>query len=166
MPSEKTLQPVGPLEEDIIRTLARLMWRKQNLSTFHKAAQAIDRFEAIWRKVIDSSVPVLDKRTPEQIRAATQAAEEEARAATQAVEEEAREELGDDAMELVEMGERATIDYFVEELTVVERIDGAIDRCLKRLLMVRGAKSTSLWAPTTAPVAQKRGGHVRAIIEE
>jgi hypothetical protein len=29
----KELKPVGPLEEDIVTSVARLLWRKQNLST-------------------------------------------------------------------------------------------------------------------------------------
>jgi hypothetical protein len=31
------LDPVGPLEEGAVHTLARHLWRKQNLSTYRKA---------------------------------------------------------------------------------------------------------------------------------
>ena len=34
------LAPRGPLEEDIVSTLARLLWRKQNRSTFRTAELA------------------------------------------------------------------------------------------------------------------------------
>ena len=39
------------------------------------------------------------------------------------------------------MGEEATIDHLMQELQVQERLDAVIDRCIKRLLMVRGVKS-------------------------
>ena len=44
----------------------------------------------------------------------------------------------------VEMGEEATIDHLMQELQVQERLDAVIDRCIKRLLMVRGLKSMSI----------------------
>jgi hypothetical protein len=39
--------PTGPLEEDIVATIARLMWRKQNLATFRCAELARERLNAI-----------------------------------------------------------------------------------------------------------------------
>ena len=36
----KELQPEGALEDDIVFTIARLTWRKQNLTTFRKAEVA------------------------------------------------------------------------------------------------------------------------------
>jgi hypothetical protein len=35
------LAPVGPLEDDIVATITRLLWRKQNLATFRKAELAL-----------------------------------------------------------------------------------------------------------------------------
>jgi hypothetical protein len=35
--------PAGPLEEDIVTSMARLVWRKQNLSTYKLAALARNR---------------------------------------------------------------------------------------------------------------------------
>ena len=52
----------------------------------------------------------------------------------------ARKELGENAA-LLDMGEVVTTDYLLQQLAVTDRIDGLIDRCLKRLLMVRGIKS-------------------------
>jgi hypothetical protein len=40
-------------------------------------------------------------------------------------------------------GDAATISGLLQELAVRERLDGCIDRCLKRLLFVRGLKSMS-----------------------
>jgi hypothetical protein len=65
---------------------------------------------------------------------------EEIRAQKEAVDEQAREELGE-AWELIEIGKFATVEYLLEELSVADRLDGMIDRALKRLLFVRGIKS-------------------------
>jgi len=42
---------------------------------------------------------------------------------------------------IVEMGEEATVDYLMKDLALQERLDAMIDKCLKRLLLVRGVKS-------------------------
>src|SRR6516225_5867500 len=41
------LAPTGALEEDIVSTIARLVWRKQNLATYRIAAFAHNRLNAI-----------------------------------------------------------------------------------------------------------------------
>src|SRR5262249_58809823 len=55
-----------------------------------------------------------------------------------------REEFGN-TFELVNLGKRATLDHLTKELAVEERLDAMIDKCLKRLLFLRGLKSL---APT------------------
>ena len=146
------LGPVGRLEEDIVASIARLVWRKQNLSTYRLAEQAKNRRSAIYSSLvpqIDFGLSSFaDKRDPEQIRAAQRAAEEQA-----------RKELGK-ALELAEMGDAATTDYLLNELSVVDRLEGMIDRCLKRLLFVRGLKSISTTpsaSTSAAPQARIRG---------
>jgi hypothetical protein len=67
----------------------------------------------------------------------------------QAADTQAQKELGE-LYALVEMGEEATFDRLMRDLEVQERIDGMIDKCLKRLLLVRGIKSISV-APTSDP---------------
>jgi len=66
-----------------------------------------------------------------------------------AAETQARNELGEQYA-LVEMGEEATVDCLMKELEVQDRLDSMIDKCLKRLLFVRGLKSISS-APAPAP---------------
>jgi hypothetical protein len=56
--------------------------------------------------------------------------------------DQTREELGED-YKLVEIGETATVDRLLEDLQVEERLDATIDKCLKRLLFLRGVKSLS-----------------------
>jgi hypothetical protein len=65
-------------------------------------------------------------------------------------ERQAREELGE-LYDLVEMGDEATVDRLMKDLEVQEQLDGMIDRCIKRLLMVRGLKSMMIGSASTSP---------------
>jgi hypothetical protein len=131
--------PTGPLEDDIVQSMARLLWRKQNLSIYRLAALAKKRVSAIEFEIVPQRekgfdlIPFgsPDTRDPEEVRAAYRIAHEKA-----------SKELGP-LLQLVEMGDDVTIKHLLEELSVVDRLDGMIDRCLKRLLMVRGVKSMS-----------------------
>ena len=64
------------------------------------------------------------------------------REGSRAADKQARQEIGE-SYELTDIGEPATIDGLMKELDIKERLDGAISRCLKQLLMVRGVKSLS-----------------------
>ena len=68
----------------------------------------------------------------------------------QVAEREAQEELGE-LYELTEIGEAATFDGLIKELEIQERLDAAINRLLKQLLMVRGVKSMTVAPPTASP---------------
>ena len=57
-----------------------------------------------------------------------------------AAQAQAREELGD-TFDLIEVGKKTTFDGLMEDLTVEERLDAIVDKCLKRLLMLKGVKS-------------------------
>lgn len=133
----------GPLEQDIIATMARLIWRKQNLSTYRLAKLVKRRIGSIRYELvpqINYDIPSLnpDTRDPEKVKAAEKAADEQA-----------RKELGA-LYELAELGDVATIDYLQDELSLIDRLDGMIDRCIKRLLLVGGLKSISPSASTAA----------------
>ncbi len=90
------LLPSGPLEEDVVLSIARLLWRKQNMSTY----QAVE-----WTKRKVSEVHTrygpknafatlnFDERTPAEIEADDKAREEELKAVTH------------DAEEFIEMGD-------------------------------------------------------------
>lgn len=131
--------PAGPLEEDIVETIARLLWRKQNLLTYRLAPLAAKRVSAIRYKIVPQrnnsfEMPLMvspDTRDPEQVRAAERLADEQA-----------KKELGP-LLELVKMRDDITIERLYEEWAVIERLDDMISRAIKRLLMVRGVKSMS-----------------------
>jgi hypothetical protein len=67
----------------------------------------------------------------------------EREARQQVEEEQIRREMGDAAFELERIPNVATTGYLMHELSIIDRIDAMIDRCLKRLLLVRGIKSIS-----------------------
>ncbi len=147
--------PSGRHEEDIVESLSRLIWRKQNLSTYRLAKQAELAHSSIYYKANTAAYPTpimpllggeaTKTHSPEQIRALYKDADERART-----------EPGP-ALELAKLGEIGTIDYLLQELDLRDRLDGMTDRALKRLLFVRGLKSLS---PSQSPPSQPRGRKV------
>jgi hypothetical protein len=89
------LRPDGPLESDVVATIVRLTWRKQNLETFRVAESARNRYSAIRSKIVPSTEPPrtyiplgnFDRNWVPPDPAAVNAAREAAKA-------QAREELG------------------------------------------------------------------------
>jgi hypothetical protein len=118
------LAPVGALEEDLVGTIARLLWRKQNLPILR-----IVEFARQHGVEFQADKPFFRMER---------------------LVDQTREELGDD-YELVEIGETATVDRLLEDLQVEERLDATIDKCLKRLLFLRGVKSLSSAASSASP---------------
>jgi hypothetical protein len=143
-----------PLEQDSVTNVARLIWRKQNLATYRLAAAASARVDKINAELIPRlrtkytfslpsyEEPVGEPPTPEEIRAGAAAANEQI-----------QKELGEFA-KLAEMSGSLTFENLLEELSVIDRIDGMIDRCLKRLLFIKGLKSIT--ASASGPVPQER----------
>ena len=139
----KEIAPAGPLEEDIAATLTRLLWRKQNLAIFRTAELARDHYRAICEEHFGkrNSTFSLGLTPP-------------APNAAEAAEAQAREELGD-TYELADIGDIVTVDQLLEDLSVEERLDAMIDKCLKRLLVVKGVKSLALTQSASLAPAQK-----------
>ena len=153
--------PVGAFEKHSVAQIAHLMWRKQNLAIFSIARLAKCRCQQIEREntpeippvvhpVIPSGVHSVDdylnsiNRVEEEARRAQEetlrAQEEAQRQGYQIAKDQAKQELGD-IYELVKIGEPATLEGLMKELDVIERLDTAINKCLKQLMMVRGIKS-------------------------
>jgi hypothetical protein len=114
----------GALEEDLVGTIARLLWRKQNLAILRIVEFARQRGVELQAERPFFRMERLVDQT--------------------------REELGEN-YELVEIGETATVDRLLEDLQVEERLDATIDKCLKRLLFLRGVKSLSSAASSASP---------------
>ena len=133
-------KPNGPVEHDIVMTIARALWRKQNLATF-KTAQLM-KFR--YRQIIDEElkshgIPCSHSQVFIH-KGENQAALE---GAWRAAQKQACSELGD----WCEYGDDdfGTIERLMKDLEIIERLDAVVDKCVKRLLMVRGVKAL---APT------------------
>jgi hypothetical protein len=129
-------KPNGTVEHDIVMTIARALWRKQNLATFQTAQLVKFRYrqivdEELKSREISSSHSQISLQKGE-----NQATLEEAWRAAQ---KQACSELGD----LCEYRDDdfGTIERLMKDLEVVERLDAVVDKCVKRLLMVRGVKA-------------------------
>jgi len=140
------ISPSGLLENDIVADMARLVWRKQNLGTLRIAERAQDRWLNTFVPEQKYDMDLRFGMTAEELDQQEGEQEEEIRVGRDRV----RKELGDD-FEFVKIGEAATLTGLTEELDVKERLDTLIDRCLKRLLLVRGVKSIAAAPPSVPP---------------
>ena len=137
------LCPSGALEDDAVVNIARLVWRKKNLRTLSTAEFARGRYSAIIRENVGPDFPSFLDLNPVD----PDKREEQMRVAK----DQAQKELGD-IYELIQAGEATTFDGLTKELEIQERLDAAVSRCLKRLLLVRGIKSISdTPLPTSRP---------------
>jgi hypothetical protein len=139
--------PDGASENDIVTHIAYYTWRKRNLATVRRASSAQARFAAIKHSVLaQSSERAQSAREsgPKAMSYPVMRFEEspKGRDAIEAATDQAREEFGD-SFALVEIGESATMSGLRDELELHERLDALIERCFKRLLLVRGVKSVS-----------------------
>ena len=113
--------PSGVLEDDIVTTMARLVWRKQNLTTLRIAERAQARREAIVNEKFDINPSFLLTKELEEV---------DPKELRRDADSEAQEELGE-IYEFVEIGSGATFDGLTKELEIQERLDAAIAKCLQ-----------------------------------
>ncbi len=133
------LRPCGVLEEEIVSSVARLVWRGRNLATLRAAKLAQDR---LWKLKFEKLKAISG--------GAERAEDVEVDQARESAKAQAREELGD-IYELIEAENVATTDGLMQELTTQERLDAMIDKCMKRLLFLRGFKSMAHSSAPGAP---------------
>ncbi len=136
------LVPNGALEDDIVASVAHLLWRKQNFATFRIAELARSHCQQIENEEVPSPPSFFDP--------AFMVDPALREAGYRAAEVRARKELGD-TYELVEIGEAATVDAMMKDLEIQERLDAMIYKCLKRLLFLRGLKSISEVSSSAPP---------------
>lgn len=118
--------------------MAHALWRKRNFQTFRIAKRARERMIQIHEAMVED--PSSDRSIEFE-----KVFSEKCRAA----EDQARKELGEQ-YGLVELAEEATIDHLMKELDAQARLDAVIDRCIRRLLLVRGLKSISTGSTSTS----------------
>jgi hypothetical protein len=142
-------QPVGRSETIIVEEIAGWQWRLQHLPTYDLARRARERHTAIYSKLdppgrwfpppLLGFEPEPETRSPEELEALRKT-----------VKKQARTELGS-AIELLNIGEVATIEYLEKELGIREKLHAMIVRLEKRLLFLRGIKSISSSSATSSP---------------
>ena len=145
------LCPDGAFEHEIVRSITQLLWRKQNLATFHKVQLVKQRYQAIRSEYLPPGhfMPLLHENSEEN--------KPRREGGLGAAEDQARKELGKN-YQLVEIAETATVECLMRELEVEERLDAMIDRQLNRLLLLRGIKSlpaSSSTLPNSLPAPKK-----------
>jgi hypothetical protein len=117
------LAPEGALEEHIVANMARFVWRREHLDILRVAELAESRISALFNhQLLIDILP--DPSDADAARAAAKA--------------QAREELGE-VCDLVDM--EITETRLASEIELRARLDEMVDKCLKRLLFLRGLKS-------------------------
>jgi len=152
--------PVGAFEHDMIEELTGYVWRKKNLITYQIAKSAKRKRKSIERSYgLEESIELLtleamvagsDRRTSEE----KEQDEQDRSASRRAAEEEAKKQLGW-TWDLTNL-DIGNTEELTKELDVLERLEGAISRWLKRWLLVKGAKSLSVSPPITLIPPPKR----------
>ena len=137
----------GRLEQDIGEQIVALEWRRKNLVTYDLAQRARGRCNAIRSELVPEvrylDLPVLafepasENPTPDELKAAHRRADKKIQI-----------ELGG-ALELVELGDVATLGHLEKRLAIEDRLDAMIARLYKKLAYVRAIKSMS---PPSLPV--------------
>jgi hypothetical protein len=143
--------PAGRSQKCIVENIACLMWRQQNLSTYSLANRARNRRSSINAQVdppcsFSYLPPLLPYIEPD---APPPEPPEELAARRKAADKQVRTELGA-AIELVEIGDVATIEHLEKELAIRGRLSGMIAHEIKSFLYVRGIASLSSSADHTS----------------
>ena len=124
------LVPVGPLEHDLVETIAGLLWRKRNLKTLEIAEDARETDTAIENPPQDMYAVTEDGLVP------VSAAEIEK--SRQELEQQGRDKLGW-KYEFVELGDKISVERLEQNLDVEERLDARIGQCLKQFCSCAGS---------------------------
>ena len=143
------LKPQGRLEQEIVTDIARLIWRKQNLGSYE-----LTQLLRIFADVLITSTRLLsDQKEAEKFvkSAENYKAILEAKDRVKAQEQSASEAETERLLKEHDVYKMATLEGLMRELGVEERLGAMIDRCLKRLLFVRGLKSLDRSAEVPSP---------------
>lgn len=147
------LAPTGALEEDIVTDIARLVWRKRNLATFSLSKG----LQTVWHKIMSEKFyEKFPHATPDSSRRVLSGSErDKLDEAIGAARDQMREKLGEDAFRLVEIDDTATFERLLTDLEIEERLGALIDKCLKRLLFLRGLQSLPTASSSAPPQPQR-----------
>jgi hypothetical protein len=147
------LNLVGRLEKDIGEEIVRWEWRRQHLPTYELAERARARCNAIRSDIVPAMRYVPDLPSLPEFNFVPHPENpslEELKAAQQRADKRIQLELGP-ALELVELGDIATLEYLEKQTAIRDRLDAMIARLYKKLAYVRAIKSMS--PPSLPPPA-------------
>ncbi|MFO1098533.1 MAG: hypothetical protein U1E81_09825 [Xanthobacteraceae bacterium] len=129
-------RPQGRLEEEIVADIARLTWRKRNLGNY-ELTQLISIVAKLLTTTRDIAKSNSDKEDTINEIDVYQVLSKDAEINERSADVIKRDK---DLKEL-DLRKMATLEGLLKELDVDERLGAMIDKCLKRLLFVRGIKS-------------------------
>jgi len=140
------LKPIGPLEEDQVATIAKLLWRKHRLRIFLLAEQA--RAESHRQRM-------------EKIEAAFASPDEKlARALAEACKKDDSVEDEERLQDLADL-RKLNLPRYIQDLEMMERLDAAVERAVGRLQKYQTWRRTGSLARPAAEHRARRWGRVR-----
>jgi hypothetical protein len=155
------LSPAGALEEDIVAGIARLVWRKRHLATF-RVVRSIPDEEMTNRADFDPDKAAKEYQAQseklwDEIRSRSEDQKPTLQEAMRKYTALAKQDYSIPQEEMFfRSGEITTMEQLMNVLAIEERLDTMIDRCLKRLLFLRGLKSLVPAKSESPPTKQKR----------
>ena len=128
-------RPQGRLEEEIVADIARLTWRKRNLGNYE-----LTQLTSIVANLLTTVRDIAKSKADEEDTVNTV---DHYQGILSKEIDEVEEPPAEVVKHLKELDLRkmATLEGLLKELDVDERLGAMIDKCLKRLLFVRGLKS-------------------------
>jgi hypothetical protein len=146
------LKPQGRLEQEIVTDIARLTWRKQNLGNYQniKLAQILADILTTSSTVVDAQAALEDfvKSVPNYKGIL------EAEHRVKAQEQNASEAEAERFFKERDIMKMATLEGLMRELEVEDRLGAMIERCIKRLVLLRGLKSLDRSPKVASPPAK------------
>lgn len=129
-------RPQGILEEEIVADIARLAWRKRNLGNYEltQLTSIVANLLATTRDIAKSKADEEDIINEVDQYKIMSSNTEEKQCTDKLIERKKY-------MKELDLRKMATLEGLLKELDVDERLGAMIDKCLKRLLFVRGIKS-------------------------
>jgi len=141
------LKPQGRMEEEVVADIVRLIWRKKNLGNYEltQLTSIVARFLTTIRNIAAAKAD--EEETVNSVDFYKRIFESEDKIETE--EQPAEVVKGEKLLKELDLRKMATLEGLLKELDVDERLGAMIDKCLKRLLFVRGLKS--LGRPNALP---------------
>jgi hypothetical protein len=140
------LSPTGRLEEETVASIARLVWRRQNLANF-----AIGQIVELIALSIENTPP--EKTNLPSSKEELLAGIDELDQAARRMEKE--KESRKSSMDFLEVASKVALDRLMKELELEERLDTMIERLIKRLMYLKGLKSIMSSTAITSPLSVK-----------